>query len=207
MKINPLPPKKLVRSLVITLAVAIVVNLLFVSGILNRLEWISFDQRAKIFRSDKSAPDDIAIVMIDQSSLNLMNDRLGRFPWPRAIYGDLLDFLALGEPRAVIFDILFVENQRETALNKGRRQARLNPNDQRLVNASKKYPFVYHAMEILEEAVDADGLALKTRPLPNDFVRRFGLEVPPALVNEDYNRIDTAPRLTSYTRRLPASVL
>jgi len=191
MKITALPKKKLVRSLAITLAVAIVVNLLFVSGILNRLEWISFDQRAKLFRSDKSAPDDIAIVMIDQSSLSLMNDRLGRFPWPRAIYGDLLDFLALGEPRAVIFDILFVENQRETALNKGRRQVRLNPNDRRLVSASKKYPFVYHAMEILEDMVDDDGLALEARPLPDDFVRRFGLEVPPALVFEQYNRYGT----------------
>ncbi len=187
MKINPLPPKKLVRSLAITLAVAIVVNLLFVSGILNRLERISFDQRAKIFRSDKPAPEDIVVVMIDQSSLSLMNDSFGRFPWPRAIYGDLLDFLALGNPRAIIFDILFVENQKEAGVKRGR----LGPNDKRLVSASKKYPFVYHSMEMLEDTVDSDGIALDAKPLPNKFIQRFGLEVPPAFIFDAYNRYGT----------------
>lgn len=186
LKITALPRKKLINSLAITVAVSIVVCTLFLTGLLNRFELISFDQRAKIFRSDKAAPDDIVVVMIDESSLGLMNDTLGRFPWPRGIYGDLVDFLALGNPRAVVFDILFVENQKEAGVRKGA----LGPNDRRLVSTSKKYPFVYHAMEMLEDSVDADGIALDAKPLPNDFIKRFGLEVPQAFIFEDenYNR-------------------
>jgi adenylate cyclase len=184
LKLQALPRKKLVSSLLITLAVAVVISLLFVTGVLDRLEWISFDQRSKIFRSDKAAPDDVVVIMIDESSLSLMNDSLGRFPWPRGIYGDLMDFLAKGDPRAVIFDILFVENQKEDGFKKGR----LGPNDRRLVNTSRKYPFIYHAMEMLEDVADADGIAIEARPLPDEFVRRFGLEVPPAFNFDNYNR-------------------
>lgn len=184
LKITALPRKKLINSLVITFAVALVVCLLFVTGILTRLEWISFDQRSKVFRSAAAAPDDIVVVMIDESSLNLMNDSLGRFPWPRGVYGDLVDFLALGNPRAIIFDILFVENQKEAGIGKGR----LGPNDRRLVSATKKYPFVYHAMEMLEDAADTDGVALEARPLPGSFIKKFGLEIPREFIFENYNR-------------------
>lgn len=184
LKITALPRKKLISSLLITLAVAVLVSLLFLTGILARLEWISFDQQSKVFRADKVAPDDIVVVMIDESSLSLMNDSLGRFPWPRGIYGDLIDFLALGNPRAVVFDILFVENQKEPGIKKGR----LGTNDQRLVNVTKKYPFVYHAMEMLEDTADVDGVALQARSLPDDLVKRFGLEVTPEFIFEQYNR-------------------
>ncbi|MGH7566180.1 MAG: CHASE2 domain-containing protein, partial [Gemmatimonadota bacterium] len=55
------------------------------------------------------ADSSIVIIDIDNRSLRLYQDELGRWPWPRSAHGALLDFLAIGEPRLVAFDVLFVE--------------------------------------------------------------------------------------------------
>lgn len=55
------------------------------------------------------ADSSIVIVDIDNRSLRLYQDEIGRWPWPRSAHGALLDFLAIGEPRLVAFDVLFVE--------------------------------------------------------------------------------------------------
>ena len=58
----------------------------------------------------KLAPDpDIVLVDIDEKSLAKMEKEAGRFPWPRAVYADLIDGLAAQKPRAIVFDIEFVE--------------------------------------------------------------------------------------------------
>ena len=56
------------------------------------------------------APDpDIVLVNIDEKSLASMEKEAGRWPWPRAVYVDLLEGLAAQKPRAIVFDIMFVE--------------------------------------------------------------------------------------------------
>jgi adenylate cyclase len=55
------------------------------------------------------ADSSIVIIDIDNRSLRLYQDELGRWPWPRSAHGALLDFVALGEPRLVAYDILFSE--------------------------------------------------------------------------------------------------
>jgi len=55
-----------------------------------------------------AAPPDIVIIAIDDESLR--PDRLGRFPWPRRYYADLLKFLT--EAKVVGFDVLFSEPDR-----------------------------------------------------------------------------------------------
>ncbi|GAB1234427.1 CHASE2 domain-containing protein [Ferrigenium sp. UT5] len=56
------------------------------------------------------APDpDIVIVDIDDASLAQLEDEAGRWPWPRAIHGELVRGIAAQQPRAIVFDILFSE--------------------------------------------------------------------------------------------------
>jgi adenylate cyclase len=68
-----------------------------------------------LFRAERAidppgaADSAIMIVDIDNRSLRLYQDELGRWPWPRSAHGALLDFLAIGEPRLVAFDVLFGE--------------------------------------------------------------------------------------------------
>jgi adenylate cyclase len=58
----------------------------------------------------KLAPDpDIVLVDIDEKSLASMEKEAGRFPWPRVVYAALIDGLAAQKPRAIVFDIEFVE--------------------------------------------------------------------------------------------------
>jgi len=56
------------------------------------------------------APDpDIVIVDIDEKSLAVMEKEAGRWPWPRVVHATLVDGLAAQHPRAIVFDMPFVE--------------------------------------------------------------------------------------------------
>ncbi len=58
-------------------------------------------------------PDaDIVVVDIDESSLARLQDEAGSWPWPRAVYAELLLGLQAQQPRAILFDILFAEPDR-----------------------------------------------------------------------------------------------
>ena len=55
-------------------------------------------------------PDpDIVIIDIDDTSLARMENDAGRWPWPRAVHGELLQGIAAQQPKAIVFDILFSE--------------------------------------------------------------------------------------------------
>jgi len=60
------------------------------------------------------APDpDIILVDIDEKSFGAMQDEAGRWPWPRVVYADLIAGLAAQKPRAIVFDIMFNEKDRD----------------------------------------------------------------------------------------------
>src|SRR4030067_176353 len=71
----------------------------------------------------------------------------------RSVFADLIEFLALGQPRAVVFDVLFTENERGYGVAPGA----LGPNDARLVAATREGARGYPAFEIhKEEAEEVD---------------------------------------------------
>lgn len=140
-------------------------------GVLQPLEWMSYDARLRLFNTDKPAPPEIAVVLIDEASLQYLNADAGRWPWPRSVHADLLDFLARGKPRAVVFDMLFVENQRDVNAN-----GALHDHDQRLIDSTRETGFTYHAMQFLTEPPDdAHGPAAQV-PLPVNFIQRWSLQ-------------------------------
>ncbi|HVI04614.1 MAG TPA: CHASE2 domain-containing protein, partial [Sphingomicrobium sp.] len=51
------------------------------------------------------ADDRIILVAIDDESVA----RIGRFPWPRTVHAEFLKRLAAARPRAIIYDVLFVD--------------------------------------------------------------------------------------------------
>jgi len=53
--------------------------------------------------------DDIVIVAIDHASI----EKLGRWPWRRAVHAELLNRIGEGRPKVVGFDVLFTEKDRE----------------------------------------------------------------------------------------------
>ena len=62
-------------------------------------------------------PPDPGIVMIDidEPTLESMTPNYGRYPWSRAVFGQLVEGLARQKPAAIVFDILFIDPQQEHA--------------------------------------------------------------------------------------------
>ena len=93
------------------------------------------------------APDPGVVVLdIDERSLALMQDEAGRFPWPRVVYAELLGGLMAQKPRAVVFDILFVEPDKQQP-----------ESDRALIEAAAPHPNIYFSMVRLDAAADAKG--------------------------------------------------
>jgi adenylate cyclase len=62
----------------------------------------------------KVAPDpDIVLIDIDDKSFAAMRDEAGRWPWPRSVYADLIAGLSPQKPRAIVFDIVFNDKDRD----------------------------------------------------------------------------------------------
>ena len=56
-------------------------------------------------RGPLPAPDDIAIVAIDDASIA----RFGRFPWPRSVMAKAIDALSAAQPKVIALDVLFTD--------------------------------------------------------------------------------------------------
>ncbi len=96
------------------------------------------------------APDpDIVIVDVDESSLARMQEPAGKWPWPRAVHADMVAGIEAQGARAIVFDILFSEEDR------------LNPDSDRLFDASLAgRSNVYLPMVRLDPRNDARGAPL-----------------------------------------------
>lgn len=93
-------------------AAAILVLTLAGSEAFRALERRTGDQILSIERTLAKvglADSSIVIVDIDNRTLRLYQDELGRWPWPRNAHGAILEFIGLGDPRLVGYDILFSE--------------------------------------------------------------------------------------------------
>ena len=82
-----------------------------VAGGLSSIDHRIGDALHKREAGSRPVPQDIVLLALDQNSLDnpAMLDMAGRWPWPRAIHGELLDYLARQKPKAVVFDIIFSE--------------------------------------------------------------------------------------------------
>ncbi len=77
-------------------------------GAWDMLEQQSYNLLHRVRRELQGAPawdDRVVIIAIDADSVA----QLGRYPWPRTLYADLLNQLQVAQPAAIAFDILFPE--------------------------------------------------------------------------------------------------
>lgn len=170
MKKNLMDRKKLVNVSIVSAIVFLVITVLYTAGFFTRLESIVYDGIVRSTRLKKPASEKVAVILIDEESLRALDPIVGRWPWPRAIFSDLLDFLSMGGPRAVLFDILFTEKQKDI------HTPGMSKDDKQLVLATKETGFVYHAMRILRDEADEYNKALLNPPLPEDLIEKFSLK-------------------------------
>lgn len=110
-----MPSKKLWQGCVIALAAVLAAGGLWLAGALTGWENTTWDWRVRQTVSAQSAvsvaaADSIALILLDQPSLQWAQETNHlSWPWPREIYGAMVDFCALGEARSISFDVLFTE--------------------------------------------------------------------------------------------------
>ena len=176
--------KQIVRPIIIILLVTLGISSLYHYKALDQLEGLTYDWRMSQIRADKKINDEVVVVLIDESSLDAMDNYAGRWPWPRFVYADILQFLSFAEPKGVLFDIMISEKH---LFDHGKGET-INQDDLELVEASSTYPFAYHATRFLDDKLEIDTLSSNSlanknathvelnKPLPEDFVSRFAIE-------------------------------
>jgi adenylate cyclase len=152
-------------SLLVALFVFIICSVGYSLGFFAKPELFAYDLQARLIRSEKPLDGNIKVILVDEAALKSMNDLAGRWPWPRAIWSDLLDFLSMGGARAALFDILFLERQDKA-------------NDKALRDATKDFRYAYHSMMISRELADqaTQGRLAAGERMPESFVERFALD-------------------------------
>jgi adenylate cyclase len=100
------------------------------------------------------APDpDIVLVDIDEKSLAAMEPVAGRWPWPRVVHAELIEGLAAQKPRAIVFDLMFVEVDR------------FRPQDDAaFADTVAQHPNTYFPLLRLPASGDAKGVRLADLP-------------------------------------------
>src|SRR5262249_24512300 len=97
---------------------------------MQRAEWAAFDWRFKL-AGPRSPNPDVVILSIYEKSLQ----ELHQWPWPRSIHARLLTLLAKNPPKALAFDVLFLE------------PFTLDPaGDRALIEATHRLPWVIHSL-------------------------------------------------------------
>ncbi len=142
-------------GIAVALLVQVGTNLVFV-GIVEDLEARALDYpfRQKFAglsrQGGQTLVEDIVILDVDESSLA----QWGRFAqWPRSRHADLMAYLAEAGARAVFFDILFIENDRDSA------------EDSALVAATEQAGNVFHALYLLHPDSAAYRYPMTSDPL------------------------------------------
>lgn len=101
---------KALNAIVIAVAASIISMLLLFSGWTEGIEAKTWDWRVKLFAKPGIATDRIAVILLDQNSLDWASkENAWPWPWPRVAYGAILEFLNRGGASAAALDVLFTE--------------------------------------------------------------------------------------------------
>jgi adenylate cyclase len=83
---------------------------LWLAGSLQKLESATWAWRVTTFARPSNATEKIRIILLDQASLDWGYDVNGwSWPWPREVYGPIVDFCRRAGARSLAFDVLLTE--------------------------------------------------------------------------------------------------
>jgi len=79
------------------------------SGLVRGMQNQAYDLIVKNRFNVAPPHPDVVLIDIDEASLAAMAGEFGRWPWPRSVMAELIESLARSDPRAIVFDITFVD--------------------------------------------------------------------------------------------------
>lgn len=104
-------------------------------GFISEIESNSFDFRQNIISKYKTPNKNIKIIAIDDATYEYIMDKYGSWPITRQVWSDVIEYVEQGEPKNIIFDMLFIKpNLNDTA------------SDRALINSVKNHDNVYLSM-------------------------------------------------------------
>jgi adenylate cyclase len=158
-------------------AIIMAIILLSTMATISQSEWFgvlelkSVDARTRWLRKNLAAPNDIVLILIDEASLDSMQALFGRWPWPRRVFAEMIEFLSGCGAKALLIDILFTEKQQPSQSG-----ALLSEDDQALASATENAGNVFHSAQFHQDREDEYNRSALNRPLPADFINRFALK-------------------------------
>ncbi len=163
---------RLLTTVIIVVFSVVAALLLQHTAIFSAIEWKTFDQRTSFFRTAKALNEQVAVVLIDEAALQEMDAVVGRWPWPRSVYADVIEYMESGGAKAVVFDLLFTESSSGISNS----TTKIDPHDQRLIEATRQSRITYHAAQVYTEVPDENETAVNERSIPQDFLDQFSLK-------------------------------
>jgi adenylate cyclase len=107
-------PRRLAVGCALGAASAALAWAIGLTAFFRTVELKTYDYRVRATADPASARQDIVLVSIDDSSIRRLEPQVGRWPWPRVVHSFLVDYLARGPARVIVYDVLFTERQQGT---------------------------------------------------------------------------------------------
>jgi adenylate cyclase len=105
---SPQTRQRLRHSIVVlTAAITVCFWIIHLKGGLDWLENRTSDWRVRASLKPATADRSIVVIDIDNPSFRELTDKLGRWPWTRKIWADLVHYLAPAHTKLILFDALF----------------------------------------------------------------------------------------------------
>ncbi len=91
-----------------------------------------YRQSIKVNRQNSFPNKDIVILAIDDASMESLWDKYGEWPIPRNVYADIIEYLETEQPKAIIFDLMFIKSLKTS-----------KDADSKLISTMNKYSNIY----------------------------------------------------------------
>jgi adenylate cyclase len=103
--------RKLIYSLAIGVGATLLALLLLILGVLDPIEYGTWSWRVRTLSARSASSERVKLILLDQASLDWGAKENGLpWPWPREVYGPILDFCKRGGAKAIAFDVLYTES-------------------------------------------------------------------------------------------------
>ena len=90
-------------------AAALLAGALSLLSFVQTIELQTYDLRVNATAHASAPSNDVVLVAIDNDSIRRMDPYFGRWPWPRLVHGQVIDFLAAAGAKVIGYDVMFAE--------------------------------------------------------------------------------------------------
>jgi adenylate cyclase len=119
------------------------------------VELKTYDVRMRLTADPSQARTEIALVAIDDESIRRLAPVVGRWPWPRLVHAQLLNFLARGPARVIAYDVFFTEEDLRSFDIEGEKWSGAE-SDAALAEATAQAGRVIHMADVTAQAREGE---------------------------------------------------